>query len=225
MLPLAFGLVPDGQRERVFAHLVNKITTESKGHIGTGLIGGQWLMRTLTANGRPDLAYTIATQKTYPSWGYMVEKGATTIWELWNGDTADPAMNSGNHVMLIGDLGIWLYESLAGIKADPDQPGFKHIIMRPEPVEGLAFARASHRSPYGLITSDWEKKDGVFHWNITVPANASATIFVPAKAAESVTESGKPVIQASGVQFVSMEQGRAVFRVGSGSYSFQSAAP
>ena len=225
VLPLAFGLVPDGQRERVFAHLVNKITTESKGHIGTGLIGGQWLMRTLTANGRPDLAYTIATQKTYPSWGYMVEKGATTIWELWNGDTADPAMNSGNHVMLIGDLGIWLYESLAGIKADPDQPGFKHIIMRPEPVEGLAFARASHRSPYGLITSDWEKKDGVFHWNITVPANASATIFVPAKAAESVTESGKPVIQASGVQFVSMEQGRAVFRVGSGSYSFQSAAP
>jgi alpha-L-rhamnosidase len=225
VLPLAFGLVPDGQRERVFAHLVEKITHESKGHIGTGLIGGQWLMRTLTANGRPDLAYTIATQKTYPSWGYMVEKGATTIWELWNGDTADPAMNSGNHVMLVGDLGIWLYESLAGIKADPEQPGFKHIIMRPEPVEGLAFARASHRSPYGLITSDWVKKDGVFRWNITVPANATATVFVPATSAGGVNESGKPAAQAPGVQFVSMEQGRAVFRVGSGSYSFQSAVP
>ena len=181
-------------------------------------------MRVLTANGRPDLAYTIATQKTYPSWGYMVEKGATTIWELWNGDTADPAMNSGNHVMLVGDLGIWLYENLAGIKSDPEQPGFKHIIMRPEPVEGLAFARASHRSPYGLITSDWQKKDGVFHWNITVPVNTSATVFVPAKAAEGVTESGKPASQQPGVQFLRMEQGRAVFRVGSGSYRFQSAA-
>ena len=94
-------------------------------------------MRVLTDGGRADLAYTIATQKTYPSWGYMVEKGATTIWELWNGDTADPAMNSGNHVMLVGDLVIWLYENLAGIKPDPEQPGFKHIIMKPEPVGDL----------------------------------------------------------------------------------------
>ena len=224
VLPLAFGLVPDGQRERVFAHLVEKITTESKGHIGTGLIGGQWLMRTLTANGRADLAYAIATQTTYPSWGYMVDKGATTVWELWNGDTADPAMNSGNHVMLIGDLAIWLYESLAGIKADPDQPGFKHIIMRPEPVEGLTYVRATHRSPYGLIGSDWEKKDGAFHWHVTVPANASATLYVPAKAAAEVTESGKAASQAEGVQLVRMEPGRAVFRVGSGSYNFRSVA-
>ena len=134
MLPLAFGLVPEGERGRVFDHLVHKITTRATVTSAPGLIGGQWLMRVLTDNGRPDLAYTIATQKTYPSWGYMVEKGATTIWELWNGDTADPAMNSGNHVMLVGDLGIWLYENLAGIKPDPEQPGFKHIIMRPEPV-------------------------------------------------------------------------------------------
>jgi alpha-L-rhamnosidase len=225
VLPLAFGLVPEGQQSRVFAHLVNKITTETRNHIGTGLIGGQWLMRVLTANGRPDLAYTIATQSTYPSWGYMVEKGATTIWELWNGDTADPAMNSGNHVMLIGDLGIWLYESLAGIKSDPDQPGFKHIIMRPEPVAGLPFARATHRSPYGLITSDWQNKDGVFRWDVTVPVNSTATVFVPAKAAEGVTESGKPAATARGVQFLRMEQGRAVFRVGSGTYSFRSATP
>ena len=101
---------PNGERERVFDHLVKKITQETQGHIGTGLIGGQWLMRVLTAGGRGDLAYSIAAQKDYPSWGYMVEKGATTIWELWNGDTADPAMNSGNHVMQIGDLGVWLYE-------------------------------------------------------------------------------------------------------------------
>ena len=179
-------------------------------------------MRVLTANGRPDLAYTIATQKTYPSWGYMVEKGATTIWELWNGDTADPAMNSGNHVMLMGDLGIWLYESLAGIKSDPEQPGFKHIIMRPEPVEGLSFARASHRSPYGLITSDWQKEGCVFRWKVTIPPNTTATVYMPATHAESITEDGKPAIQARGVKLLKMENGRAVFSVGSGSYSFES---
>ena len=89
----------------------------------------------------------------------MVGKGATTIWELWNGDTADPAMNSGNHVMLVGDLVIWLYENLAGIKSDPAQPGFKHIIMKPTLVGGLKFVKATHRSPYGLISSEW-RKDG-----------------------------------------------------------------
>jgi alpha-L-rhamnosidase len=222
VLPLAFGLVPEGERGRVFDHLVSKITDETQGHIGTGLIGGQWLMRVLTAGGRADLAYTIASQKTYPSWGYMVEQGATTIWELWNGDTADPAMNSGNHVMLVGDLGIWLYENLAGIKPDPEQPGFKHIIMRPEPVGDLQFVKASHRSPYGLIASDWQKQNGVFRWSITVPVNTTAIVYVPAKTAESVTESGKPAAQARGVQFISTEQGRAVFKVGSGQYSFQS---
>jgi alpha-L-rhamnosidase len=222
VLPLAFGLVPDGERERVFTHLVRKITDETQDHIGTGLIGGQWLMRVLTAGGRADLAYTIATQKTYPSWGYMVEKGATTIWELWNGNTADPAMNSGNHVMLVGDLGIWLYESLAGIKPDPEQPGFRHIIMRPEPVGDLQFVKGSHRSPYGLIASDWQKQGGVFRWNITVPLNSTATVYVPAKTVESVSESGKPVALAQGVKLLRMEKGRAVFEVGSGNYSFES---
>jgi len=222
VLPLAFDLVPEGERGRVFNHLVRKITDETKNHIGTGLIGGQWLMRVLTDGGRADLAYTIASQKTYPSWGYMVEKGATTIWELWNGDTADPAMNSGNHVMLVGDLGIWLYENLAGIKPDPEQSGFKHSVMRPEPVGDLQFVKASHRSPYGLIASHWQRKNGVFHWDITVPVNTTATVYVPAASAENITEGGKPVRNARGVRFVRMEQGRAVFEVGSGHYSFQS---
>jgi alpha-L-rhamnosidase len=152
----------------------------------------------------------------------MVEKGATTIWELWNGDTADPAMNSGNHVMLVGDLGIWLYENLAGIKSDPEQPGFKHIVMRPEPVGDLQFVKASHRSPYGPIASDWQKKDGVFRWDITLPANTTATVYVPATSAESVTEKGKQAVQAQGVKLVKVENGRAVFSVGPGSYRFES---
>jgi alpha-L-rhamnosidase len=144
------------------------------------------------------------------------------VWELWNGDTADPAMNSGNHVMLVGDLAIWFYEYLAGIRPDESAPGFKHIIMRPEPVAGLDWVKASHRSPYGLIESAWERNGDAFSWQITVPANATATAYVPANDAASVTEGGKPLAEAAGMEVVGMEDGRAVLRLGSGKYQFAS---
>lgn len=225
VLPLAFDMVPEGERQRVFAHLVHKITEETEGHIGTGLVGGQWLNRTLTDGGRPDLVYGFATHTTYPSWGYMVEQDATTIWELWNGDTANPAMNSHNHVMLVGDLVIWLYEDLAGIKSDPALPGFKHIIMKPHPVGDLNFVRASHRSPYGLISSHWQRDGERFDWQITVPANTTATVSVPATGMEAVTESGNAAVEAEGIAAVGFGQGRAVFEVQSGSYRFISRLP
>ena len=136
-------------------------------------------MRTLSDNGRADVAYEIATQKTYPGWGYMIDKGATTIWELWNGDTADPAMNSGNHVMQIGDLGVWLYEYLAGIRSDPEIPGFKHVLIRPYPAGGLTFVKASHASMYGLIRSAWKREQGRFTLDVTIPPNTTATITMP----------------------------------------------
>lgn len=220
VLPLAFDMVAPAERGRVFAHLVKKITEETKGHVGTGLIGGQWLNRVLTDNGRPDLAYRLATNKTYPSWGYMIEQGATTIWELWNGNTADPAMNSGNHVMLVGDLVIWLYETLAGIKSDPAQPGFKHIIMHPRPVGDLTFVKASHHSPYGLIESEWHKENGTFDWQITVPPNTAATVYVPASSAEKIIEGGKPLSKALGVKVLRTEGDSVVLTVESGSYRF-----
>ncbi|NIA31840.1 MAG: family 78 glycoside hydrolase catalytic domain, partial [Actinobacteria bacterium] len=180
VLALRFGLVPKKYRERVFENLLEKIMGESKGHIGTGLIGCQWLMRVLTNNGRPDIAYTLAAQNTYPSWGYMVGHGATTIWELWNGDTGDPAMNSHNHVMLLGDLIVWLYEDLAGIKADPEKPAFKHIVMRPQPVGDLQFVNADFHSMSGQVKSEWKIKNKKFHWNVSIPANTMAKVFIPA---------------------------------------------
>ena len=220
VLPLAFGMVPPSERKRVFDHLVQKITQETQGHVGTGLIGGQWLNRVLTEDGRADLSYGFATHTDYPSWGYMISKGATTVWELWNGNTADPAMNSGNHVMLVGDLVIWFYETLAGIAPDPMQPGFKHIVMRPQPVGDLAFVKASHRSPYGMIRSEWTRKSGVFDWRVEVPANATATVYVPAKSADAVTEGGKPLAKARGVKLLRSEAGAVVLAVGSGEYRF-----
>jgi alpha-L-rhamnosidase len=222
VLPLAFGLAPDDLRPRIFQQLVDRIEKESQGHIGTGLIGGQYLMRVLSDHGRPDLVYTMATQTNYPGWGYMLEHGATTIWELWNGDTADWAMNSGNHVMLIGDFVIWLYENLAGIRSDPEQMGFKHILMRPQPVGDLKFVRATHRSAHGLIVSDWKFDGLTFDWQIEIPVNTTATVFVPAKSIERVLESGMYAKNAAGVKFVRMENGRAVFNVGSGKYHFVS---
>ena len=221
ILPLAFGVVPEKNRSAVFERLIDNITNKTNNHIGTGLVGGQWLMRTLSDNGRADLAYTVATQTTYPSWGYMAEKGATTIWELWNGDTADPGMNSHNHLMLTGDLGIWIYEYLAGIKSDPKQPGFKHIIMRPYPVGDLKFVNATHRSLFGEIISSWRIEDGLFVWDVAIPPNATAMVCVPAKDLDAITESGKSVAEAAGVQFLRMESGCAVFAVESGAYHFR----
>ncbi|HET7625075.1 MAG TPA: family 78 glycoside hydrolase catalytic domain [Verrucomicrobiae bacterium] len=220
VLPLAFGLVPDDMREKVFACLVNNIQNVTHGHIGTGLIGGQYLMRVLTENGRADLAYEIASQKDYPGWGYMVEKGATTIWELWNGDTADPSMNSGNHVMLVGDLAIWLYENIAGIKSDPAQPGFKHIIMKPEPTGDLIYAKATHRSPYGLIASDWRKNGNQFDWQIEIPPNTTATVYVPASGLSDVSLDSRAA--KIGVKPDRFENGRAIFELGGGKYHFTS---
>ncbi len=195
--------------------------SDTGGHVGTGLVGAQWLMRTLSDNGRPDLAYAMVTKKEYPGWGYMIAKGATTIWELWNGDTADPAMNSGNHVMQIGDLNVWLYEYLGGIRPDPKDPGFHHILIKPVMPEGLASVKASHRSMYGAIRTNWRRQPGGLVLDVTIPANTSATVVIPASKPEAVTESGVAAAKAKGVQFVGMENDTLLFEVGSGSYQFR----
>lgn len=221
ILPLAFGLTATDQRGKVFDQLVDRITNKTPGMIGTGLVGGQWLMQTLSDNGRADLAYKIATRTEYPSWGYMVEHGATTIWELWNGNTADPAMNSGNHLMLVGDLYIWMNRYLAGIRPDAERPGYKHIVIRPVCVNDLQFVRAWRECPYGRIISEWERKDSKLAMNIVIPANTTATVYVPAQKASQVAESGRSAGEAEGVKFLRMEGEAAVFEVGSGQYHFQ----
>lgn len=222
ILPLAFGMVPESGRKKLVDALVRNIKVKSKGHIGSGLIGCQWLMQVLSDNGHAELAYEIARQRTYPSWGYMISQGATTIWELWNGNTANPAMNSRNHLMLVGDLVTWFYENLAGIRPDPSKPGFQHIIMRPTPVADLKFVKASHQSPYGEIVSDWRREDGKFMWNVAIPVNTVATLYIPTMAATSVTESGRPGKQAPGVRWIREQDAKAVFEVGSGNYRFVS---
>ena len=220
VLPLAFGIAPAETRKPSFDYLADKIMNEGQGHLATGLVGGQWLMRLLSDNGRADIAYTIASKEDYPSWGYMISKNATTIWELWNGDTADPAMNSHNHVMLVGDLGIWFYEYLGGIQADPLKPGFKHLIMKPHPVGDLKLVSTAHQSLYGRIGSEWTIDGGKFLWKLQVPANTTATVSVPVQGDGAVEESGGPADKAVGVKSVSRAGGYAAYEVGPGEYSF-----
>ncbi|HEX8984629.1 MAG TPA: glycoside hydrolase family 78 protein [Bryobacteraceae bacterium] len=222
ILPLALGITSEADRAKVVAELVRKMDQENLDHVGVGLIGAQWLMRSLSDSGHADLAYRIATQTTYPGWGYMIKQGATTIWELWNGNTADPAMNSGNHVMQIGDLGIWMYAYLGGIRPDPRQPGFRKITLRPVTPAGLDFVSTSHDSMYGKIVSNWKREGGSFAWHVTVPPNTTALAYVPAGEGAAVLESGHAAERALGVKFVKREGGAAVYELGSGEYSFES---
>ena len=221
LLPLTFGLVPEEHKQAVIAKLVEDIMVKNEGHLSVGLIGMQWLMQTLTECGQPEVAWTIASQTTRPSWGYMISKGATTIWERWNGDTARPTMNSEALLIQAGNLDAWFYQTLAGINYDREQPGFKHIILRPYPLGDLTWVKAHLDSSYGRIASHWERKGDHFTWNIAVPANTTATVYVPAHSAESVSESGKPASKADGVRFLRMEKDRAVFEIGSGKYCFE----
>jgi len=177
ILPLWFGMVPKGLENKVLESIVDKTMNECGGHVSTGVVGIQQLMRCLTEYGRGDLALKIASNDTYPSWGYMYRNGATTIWELWNGNTADPAMNSGNHVMLLGDLIIWEYEYLGGIRAL--EPGYSKIQLKPYPIEGLDFVNCAYNSVSGRIESNWKREGNRFEWDFTIPANTTAEVCLP----------------------------------------------
>lgn len=179
LLPLRFGMVPEEYRAQVFRNIIDKTLNDFNGHVSVGVIGIQHLMRGLTENGRIDLAMKLATNTDYPSWGYMAENGATTIWELWNGNTADIAMNSGNHVMLIGDLLIWEYSCLAGIQNADGSHGFRHIALKPVVPEKLEYVSGTYDSVYGLIKSSWRNLDGIFTWDFSIPANTSAQVDIP----------------------------------------------
>ena len=214
ILSLRLGLVPEGYEGKVFSNIVKKTEEDFNGHISTGVLGIQHLMRGLTEYGRVDMAYKLLTNETYPSWGYMIKNGATTIWELWNGDTANPAMNSANHVMLLGDLLIWYYEDLAGIKCAPDVVGFKKLVMEPVFPEGLDEVSASYHSVYGEIKSAWTKKEGRFSWEITLPGNTSAIVRIPKS--YNVVVGNVP-----GVHKVSATESYLELEIGSGSYRFE----
>ncbi|MDO8682056.1 MAG: glycoside hydrolase family 78 protein [Armatimonadota bacterium] len=224
LLALRFDLIPEDKRKGAVDGLV-EVIREKDWRLSTGFLGVSYLLPTLTHEGHHDVAYRLLNNDTFPSWLFPVKHGATTIWERWDGWTSErgfqnPGMNSFNHYSL-GSVGEWMYETIAGISADPGKPGYKHIIIRPQPGGGLAFARGSLDSIYGKIATCWTINNGVFTLNLTIPANTTATVYIPASEAKTVTESGKPADKAIGVKFLRMEYGAAVYEVGSGNYAFK----
>ncbi len=219
-LPLAVGIVPPKRRAAVIHHLLWSIRDHQRSHFICGLIGMQWAFQALDRIHENPLAWTWLNKTTYPSYGYMIKHGATTVWENWNGNTAGPGMNSMNHVMFIGDLLSWLFEDVGGIESDPDNPGFQHIIMRPQVMPGLTWVNCWHRSPYGKIVSDWKiTPNHRFLWHVEIPANSSALVEIPARAAAAVRLDSNPPNH-NGIKYVRMANGRALYQVQSGTYNF-----
>jgi alpha-L-rhamnosidase len=219
LLALHMELLPEELRSAAAEHLVSTIEREGW-HLSTGFTGVGYLCPVLTEAGYTDVAYRLLNNETYPSWGYTIKNGATTIWERWDGWTESgfqsPNMNSFNHYSL-GSVGEWLYRYVAGI--DLGAPGYSQIVIRPCPGGSLTHARGEYDSVRGRISSSWKIEDDRFVLEALIPPNTTATVHVPST--DDVTEGGRPVDEADGVAFLRAGEGETVLSVGSGSYEFE----
>jgi len=220
-LAFSMGLVPAEMCEKATEKFVEEIK-RFNWHLATGFIGTPRLLPALNLAGRNDVAYRLLLNDTYPSWLFSVKNGATTMWERWNGWTpegfGDISMNSYNHYAF-GAVGEYLYGTVGGIQAEA--PGYKTCVVKPVIGDGLTWAKTSFDSIHGRIVSNWKCEGEKLTVEVTIPPNTRATIFVPAKDAANVTESGKPAAEAEGVKFLRMENGAAIYAVGSGTYQVQ----
>jgi predicted neuraminidase len=215
-LPLVMNIVEPGSRARVLAALVRDV--EERGYAMTaGDVGIRYLLQALAEGGRSDVVYRMINQDERPGYGYQLKTGATSLTEAWNADRH----SSQNHFML-GQITEWFYKDLAGIDGDPTGPGFKRIILRPQPIGDLTWVEASYESIHGPISVRWERDGERFVLQATIPANTTATVFVPARKGAAVQESGGPAEHRPGVKLLRREGDRAVFAIESGSYTFES---
>jgi alpha-L-rhamnosidase len=215
---LYLNLVPSEEQEAALEFLLNTILTAHKGHLSTGIYGTKFLLDVLSRFGQAEVANTLINQKSFPGWGYMIENNATTLWEHW---ALSENTYSHNHPMF-GSVSEWFFKWLSGIQPHPKAIGFNRIIIRPQKLRDLKWVKAHYNSIRGKIVSEWRSENGRFRLNISLPANTTATVYIPAESASTVTESGKPADSAEGVRFLKMERGAAVYEIGSGAYSFTS---
>jgi len=228
---MALGLgLPSGEaRGKVADNLTNDVLYERNTHLTTGFIGVKFIMPVLTEMGRSDLAYELAEQTTYPSWGYMIKQGATTLWELWQNKTG-PSMNSQDHAMF-GSVGAWFYQALAGIRMAADSTGYRQMVIEPHVVEDLRNASASVETLRGTVASSWTHDPGKLTLEVTVPAGSDARVVIPREEqmdTVTVTESGRAVWGEGhyvpgdpGITAASQNpHGDVVVEVGAGRYTF-----
>ncbi len=241
VISLAFWLTP-GLGVDMYTHRAQRLAdkiAKNDFRMATGFLGTKPLLPALTANGQHDLACRLFQSRKFPSWGYEVEQGANSVWERWDsftkengfngaGGNQNASMNSFSHYSF-GAVTEWMFRDLAGI--DTDGPGFKRIIIKPGPPtpgsnpdrDAIHWARAEYGSIHGKITSDWRRGSDRMNLRVTIPANASATVYLPARSSDEITEGGRPLPEVRGVKFLRMEGDRAVLAVDSGSYAFQAA--
>jgi alpha-L-rhamnosidase len=223
VLALSNNLMPENLKTVAAKRLADDV--KKFGHLTTGFLGTPDLCDVLTEYGYPDLAFMLLFQKNYPSWLYPVTKGATTIWERWDGiktdgSFQDAGMNSFNHYAY-GAIGNWLYRQVAGIQNDPEAVGYKKIIIRPHFSEKLTFVKADYHSVYGTISSHWKANGKQVTLDVVIPPNTTAKVYIPADNANGITESGKAISGKSKIQILEKEKGNMVLSIGSGTYRFQ----
>ena len=220
-MALYFDLLPDELEGAAEKHLVDDVRARDT-HLSTGFVGTGLLMPVLAETGNQPIAYRLLLNETFPSWGYSIKHGATSIWERWDGWTAekgfqDPGMNSFAHYSF-GAVARWMFQGVAGI--DTDGPGFKKLVIHPQPGPGISWVKASYRSIQGRIATQWKTEAKGLSLGVTIPANTVATLYVPAGSPNQVTEGGIAASQAQGVKFLRVEPGLVVYEVRAGQYQF-----
>ena len=209
------GLVEPRQRTAVLASLVDNLR-QNNNHLDTGILGTKYLLRVLTENGRADLAWQVATQPTQPGWGWWMAHGANTLWEDWDGT------GSHNHIVF-GDILAWFDEGLVGMNPDAQRPGFKHVIFKPHVAGNLEWINASHDSMYGPVSCGWTVRGRRLLYDISIPPNTTASVYLPRNGEGIIEEHGRPIETGiPGVTGVENMKDWTVVEVGSGSYSFNS---
>jgi len=223
VLALEFDMLPDSMRADAMARLVANIH-DYDDHLTTGFLGTPYLCHVLSENGQSELAYKLLLEKSYPSWLYPVTMGATTMWERWDGIKPDgtfqtPNMNSFNHYAY-GAIGNWMYREAAGIRTDPDVPGYKAIQIKPVVTRQLNFVQADLLTYYGKVTSEWRWLQGQLILKVQIPVNTTGKVFIPASSVEKVKENGRSLNGHRDLELVGKEDGFVVVKLGSGEYQF-----
>lgn len=229
LLPVNFSLTPADRKAEAVTEMKKDVVDRGY-HPTTGFLGTKYLLPTLSDYGYHETAWKTATSKAYPSWGYMVVNGATSMWELWNSDTEPPdRMNSRNHFAL-GSIGEWFYSHLAGIRIDEEHPGFRHSIIAPMPADELDWAEGRIETPYGTLESAWKRTAGLFTLDLRIPPNTTATVHIPVlpgtrmelyECGTLLVKEGAEASPAEGVVLKSVTDENVTAEVSSGSYRFE----
>ncbi len=222
VLALNFDILPEKLRQQAAARLAENIASYDN-HLTTGFLGTPYLCHVLTRFGYDSVAYKLLLQQSYPSWLYPVKMGATTIWERWDGQKPDstfqtPGMNSFNHYAY-GAIGDWMYRVMCGLDTDDKETGYKKIIIKPHPGNQLTFAKASLDTYYGQVKVQWNKDSTQFKLAVDIPANTTATIYLPVTKNSKVEMNGK-IITRNNTASLSSSESYITVNIGSGKYDY-----